>query len=123
MAIAILWQRIEGLIIFAVGLVLFWHWNDTMPWWTALLIFFAPDLTFGGYVLGPKVGALCYNAVHIYAFGVASLAIGLTIPIPMLLVAGALWLAHSGFDRMLGYGLKSTEGFSLTHLGRIGRQP
>lgn len=121
MAIAILWQRIEGLIIFVMGLGLFWHWNDTTPWWTVLLIFFAPDLTFGGYVFGPKVGALCYNAVHIYAFGVASLAVGVTMSIPLLQIAGALWLAHSGFDRMFGYGLKSQESFSLTHLGRLGR--
>lgn len=37
MAIAILWQRIEGLIIFVMGLGLFWHWNDTTPWWTVLI--------------------------------------------------------------------------------------
>jgi hypothetical protein len=96
---------------------------DGMPWWGALLIFFAPDLSFLGYLLGPGAGALCYNAVHIYAFGAASLAIGLIMPIPLLVVPGALWLAHSGFDRMLGYGLKSPEGFAFTHLGRIGKQP
>jgi hypothetical protein len=51
------------------------------------------------------------------------LAIGLLMPVPLLGVLGALWLAHSGFDRMLGYGLKSPEGFSFTHLGRIGKAP
>ncbi|WP_425033627.1 DUF4260 family protein [Pelagibacterium sp.] len=35
---------------------------------------------------------------------------------------GALWLAHCGLDRMLGYGLQSPEGFSITHLRRIGRE-
>jgi hypothetical protein len=120
---AVLWQRVEGSIIFAVGLVLFWHWNDTLPWWGALPIFFAPDLSFLGYLLGPKAGALCYNAVHIYAFGAASLAIGLIMPLPLLVVLGALWLAHAGLDRMLGYGLKLPEGFTFTHLGRIGNQP
>ena len=120
MARAVLWQRVEGVIIFAVGLVLFQHGNDAMPWWGALLIFFAPDLSFVGYLLGPRTGALCYNAVHIYALGAALLAIGLITPIPLLVVLGALWLAHSGFDRMLGYGLKSPEGFAFTHLGRIG---
>ena len=120
---AVLWQRVEGFIIFAVGVALFLHGNNAMPWWGALLIFFAPDLSFLGYLLGPRTGALCYNAVHIYAFGAASLAIGLIVPIPLLVVLGALWLAHSGFDRMLGYGLKSPEGFAFTHLGRIGKQP
>jgi Domain of unknown function (DUF4260) len=120
---AVLWQRFEGAIIFAVGLAFFWQGNDILPWWGSLLIFFTPDLSFLGYLLGPGTGAFLYNAVHIYAFGAAALAIGLMMPIPLLFVLGALWLAHSGFDRMLGYGLKSPEGFSFTHLGRIGRQP
>lgn len=113
---AVPWQRVEGLIIFTVGLALFWHWNDTMLWWGALLVFFAPDLSFLGYLLGPRTGAFCYNAVHIYAFGAASLAIGLMMPIPLLAVLGALWLAHSGFDGMLGYGLKSPKAFPLRTL-------
>jgi Domain of unknown function (DUF4260) len=119
---AVLWQRFEGLIILAVGLLLFWHWNETLPWWGAFLIFFAPDLSFLSYLSGPRVGAFCYNAVHIYAFGAALLAIGLLTPNPLFVLLGTLWLAHSGFDRMLGYGLKSPEGFSITHLGRIGKQ-
>ena len=118
---AVLWQRVEGGIIFAVGLAFFWHARDTLPWWGALLIFFAPDLSFFAYLLGPRIGAFCYNAVHIYAFGAVLLVIGLMMPIPLLAALGALWLAHSGFDRMLGYGLKSPEGFSFTHLGRIGK--
>jgi hypothetical protein len=32
-------------------------------------------------------------------------------------------VAHIGFDRMLGYGLKHASGFGDTHLGRIGRPP
>lgn len=38
-----------------------------------------------------------------------------------LLRAPDAGLAHAGFDRMLGYGLKSPEGFTVTHLGTIGR--
>lgn len=122
MAKAVLWQRAEGAILFIVGVALFWHLDPTIPWWGALLIFFAPDLTFLGYLLGPKIGAIGYNAVHIYAFGAALFAIGLIAPIPLLAAIGALWLAHSGFDRMFGYGLKSPDGFSITHLGPIGKQ-
>lgn len=107
----------------AVSLAFLWQMNDTVPWWGAVLIFFAPDLSFFGYLLGPRAGAFCYNAVHIYAFGAALLAIGWMMPSPIVAVLGALWLAHSGFDRMLGYGLKSQEGFAITHLGRIGKQP
>jgi hypothetical protein len=32
-----------------------------------------------------------------------------------------IWLAHIGFDRALGYGLKYVAGFASTHLGRIGK--
>lgn len=32
-----------------------------------------------------------------------------------------IWIAHIGFDRTLGYGLKYDSGFKFTHLGRIGR--
>ncbi|HUH49395.1 MAG TPA: DUF4260 domain-containing protein [Mycoplana sp.] len=120
---AVLWQRVEGSILLAVSLAFLWQMNDTLPWWGAVLIFFAPDLSFFGYLLGPRVGAFCYNTVHIYAFGAVLLAIGLMTAVPLLAVLGALWVAHSGFDRMLGYGLKSPEGFAITHLGRIGKQP
>jgi hypothetical protein len=30
---------------------------------------------------------------------------------------GIFWLAHIGFDRSLGYGLKYSSGFKHTHLG------
>jgi hypothetical protein len=118
---AVLWQRVEGLMILVVGLLLFRHGNTELPWWGAILIFFLPDLSFAGYAFGPKVGAFCYNAVHVYAFGAAFFAAGVLLSHPIFLSLGALWLAHSGFDRLLGYGLKAPEGFSFTHLGRIGQ--
>ena len=37
------------------------------------------------------------------------------------LALGLIWLAHIGFDRALGYGLKSASGFRDTHLGAPGR--
>ena len=117
----VVWQRVEGLIIFVVGLLLWWQGSPGMPWWEALLIFFAPDLSFIGYALGPKVGAVCYNVVHVYSFGAVFVAIGVFLTVPLYASLGTLWLAHCGFDRMFGYGLKLPEGFSFTHLGRIGK--
>jgi hypothetical protein len=49
------------------------------------------------------------------------IALGILQTEPWLLGLGALWLAHSGFDRLFGYGLKSPDSFSITHLGRIGK--
>lgn len=120
-AMAVTWQRFEGGLIFLSGLLIYLQASDLMPWWTAALVFFAPDLSFAGYALGARIGSLVYNTVHIYAFGAALIALGLFFASPMLVALGALWLAHSGFDRLLGYGLKSSEGFSFTHLGRIGK--
>lgn len=116
----VLWQRVEGGLLFATGILLFWRADDNFTWWQALMIFFTPDLSLLGYALGPKVGACCYNTLHLYASGAALLAAGLVWSIPDLAAIGALWLAHSGFDRMLGYGLKLPQGFTYTHLGIIG---
>ncbi|WP_206929260.1 DUF4260 domain-containing protein [Roseococcus thiosulfatophilus] len=118
---AINWQRAEGGLVLLCGLAIHLHQAEALPWWAALLIFFAPDLSIVGYAWGARVGAFLYNAVHIYAFGAAFLALGLVAATPILVTVGALCMAHAGFDRLLGYGLKSPEGFSFTHLGRIGK--
>ncbi|KAA9007955.1 DUF4260 family protein [Histidinibacterium aquaticum] len=114
------WQRAEGLLVFLGGLLIFWQTGSGLAWWAAVLLFFAPDLSFAGYLGGPKVGAALYNSVHIYGFGAGLLGLGVLAGMPVVAALGALWLAHSGFDRMLGYGLKLPEGFTATHLGRIG---
>lgn len=117
----VLWQRVEGGLLFATCILLFWRTGHDFSWWELLAIFFTPDLSILGYALGPRVGAYCYNSLHLYATGAALLAAGLIGSIPDLAAVGALWLAHSGVDRMLGYGLKLPQGFTFTHLGVIGR--
>lgn len=118
----IVWQRIEGALVFGAGIVLFGLAGADLPWWLALIVFFAPDLSFLGYGLGPRIGSWIYNFVHIYAFGAGLMAVGGVLALPMLMALGALWLAHSGFDRMFGYGLKAGTAFQDTHLGRIGKR-
>lgn len=118
----VVWQRVEGGLIFGAGLVSFALAGADLPWWAALLLFFAPDLSFFAYLLGPRLGAWGYNLVHVYAFGLVLVAIGGLMALPLIVALGALWLAHSGFDRMLGYGLKSETSFQDTHLGRIGKK-
>jgi hypothetical protein len=117
----IVWQRVEGLLVFVAGLVLYWQLGSDLPWWVTILAFFVPDLSFLGYTIGSRFGAALYNSVHLYAFGVVLMALGHVFTLPLVAALGTLWLAHSGFDRMFGYGLKSDEGFGITHLGRIGK--
>lgn len=83
--------------------------------------FLTPDLSFVGYLAGPKIGAVSYNCAHSFVGALSLLAAGVFLPVPVAVTAGIIWTAHIGFDRALGYGLKYSAGFGHTHLGPIGR--
>lgn len=118
---AVLWQRAEGALVLLGALaILTLDWQP-MTWWLALIVFFAPDLSFFAYLAGSRAGAAVYNTVHLYGFGLVVMAVGAVTDQPWITALGFLWLAHAGFDRMLGYGLKLASSFQDTHLGRIGR--
>lgn len=111
--------RVEGLCVLAVSLLAYAKFGS--GWGTFALFFFAPDLSFFGYLAGPKVGAVSYNFAHSVAGALAVLAMGALLQAPMAITAGFIWAAHIGFDRALGYGLKYSAGFGFTHLGLVGR--
>jgi len=111
--------RLEGLVLFAGMTALYALWAG--PWWLYAVLFFAPDLSFVAYLAGPKIGAWAYNAVHTTIVPMAMLTVGFGFAPPLVLSLALIWLAHIGFDRALGYGLKYSAGFGFTHLGRIGR--
>lgn len=115
------WLRLEGAALFIAGIVGYRHFQpDT--WLPLLAGFFAPDVSLLGYLAGPKVGALVYNIGHSTVLPLVLLGAGLTLPLPVGTIAACVWLAHIGFDRMLGYGLKLAQGFGYTHLGEIGKK-
>jgi len=111
--------RLEGLMLFAGMTALYALWAG--PWWLYAVLFFAPDLSFAAYLAGPKIGAWVYNAVHATIIPLGLLTAGFGFAPPLVLSLALIWLAHIGFDRALGYGLKYSAGFGFTHLGRIGR--
>ena len=113
------WLRAEGIATFAAGLAGFLYLG--LPWWAFLLLLIAPDVSMVGYLRGPRLGAIVYNLAHDLATGVAVAGVGLAIGSVPLAAAGAILVAHSGMDRMVGYGLKLPSSFRDTHLGRIGR--
>ena len=78
--------------------------------------------TFAGYLGGSRIGAIVYNAAHSYMMPMTLMTIGFVMAQPLVLSLAIIWLAHIGFDRALGYGLKYAAGFGFTHLGRIGNQ-
>lgn len=111
--------RLEGLCVLVASSLAFSRLG--YGWSTFAIFFLTPDVSFLGYLAGSRVGAISYNAAHSYVGAIACVVIGLALSMPTFLCAGAIWCAHIGFDRALGYGLKYSEGFSFTHLGRIGR--
>ena len=73
------------------------------------LLILAPDLSMLGYLAGPRVGAIAYNALHI-------LIVRCCWRLPdmachSLTCGGLIWIAHIAIDRALGYGLKLSTGF------------
>src|ERR1700726_2775879 len=111
--------RLEGLTLFAGMTMLYAVWDGS--WWIYAILFLAPDLSFLGYLAGPRLGAIVYNAAHSYMAPMALMTTGFALSSPLVLSIAMIWLAHIGIDRTLGYGLKYFAGFGFTHLGRIGK--
>lgn len=82
-----------------------------------VLPFLAPDLSFLAYLAGAPVGAAACNAVHSHVAPLALAAWALVSERPA--TVALIWMAHIGFDRLLGYGLKYSTAFRDTHLGQL----
>lgn len=118
-------QRLENGAVAVAALVLAVAWYPSW-WWVLIAAFLLFDLSMLGYVRSPVAGAACYNAVHTYLWpAVLAIVAALTATsLPSVATAAGVgacaWAFHVGVDRMLGYGLKLPDGFTHTHLGRIG---
>jgi len=111
--------RIEGLTLFAGMTLLYGVWGGS--WWIYAVLFFVPDISFLAYLGGPRAGAAAYNALHTYMPSLILSVVGFALALPLTLSIAMIWMAHIGFDRALGLGLKYEAGFGFTHLGRIGK--
>ena len=111
--------RLEGLCVLAAAV--FAYSKFGAGWGVFFACFLLPDVSFLGYLAGPRFGALAYNTAHSYIGAVVCLAFSLASSSQLALAAGLIWCAHIGFDRALGYGLKYSQGFGYTHLGLIGK--
>jgi hypothetical protein len=111
--------RAEGAAVFLLGALAAYVLGG-LAWWLVVLVLLAPDIGIAGYALGPRRGATLYNALHTYAGPTLLGLVALLASESALGAVAALWAAHIGFDRALGYGLK-LGSFGETHLGRIGR--
>lgn len=87
-------------------------------WWY-ILLFFAPDISMLGYLFGKKTGAIVYNIFHHKLNAAIILVLGIISHNNYLLLSGAILFGHSAFDRIMGYGLKTFDGFKFSHLGNL----
>ena len=109
--------HIEGAAILIAACVFYQHLRASWLWFA--LLFLVPDISMVGYLADRRIGAMIYNFVHTY-----------TVPIILLMTLWfsgqasylwlvVIWIAHIGFDRLLGFGLKYETAFRDTHLQRV----
>lgn len=90
-------------------------------WGLYLSLFFVPDVSFILYVITKKAGAIAYNIFHHKGVMALAILLGLLIKNNIVIEVGLIFMAHSCFDRIAGYGLKYLDSFDHTHLGWIGK--
>ena len=113
------WLRIEGAAFLVAGAAAYLALGGPWPLLVPLVLLI--DASMAGYLAGPRVGAIVYNLAHNQATALLVLGAGALIGSGPLLLAGTVLVAHSGMDRLAGYGLKYPTSFGDTHLGRIGK--
>ena len=112
--------RLEGLALF-IGMTLLYYGLGRDRGGSMPSCSWRPISALRPISSGPRSGAIVYNAAHSYLAPMAMMTGGFATASPLVLSIAMIWLAHIGFDRALGYGLKYAAGFGFTHLGRIGK--
>ena len=112
--------RLEGLAVAALTFVVYAHIGAN--WWLFAALWIAPDLSMLGYLHSPCWGARIYNAAHTYVVPSILTFFALLFGVKSQLPIALIWINHIGIDRLLGYGLKYSNGFGWTHLGRLGKK-
>lgn len=112
--------RLEALVTLVLSVLLYRYFS--FSWGDFAWFFLVPDLALLGYLHGPVTGAALYNISHSMLGAITAGILGLLSGSDVLIQGALIWAAHIGFDRALGYGLKYSQGFRYTHLGRIGKE-
>ena len=92
-----------------------------LPWWWFVVFLLLPDISMIGYVFNPKVGAFTYNLLHHRLVATLIAIYAIIIGNEYWQFAAIILFAHISLDRVFGYGLKYSDSFNNTHLGKIGK--
>jgi Domain of unknown function (DUF4260) len=109
--------RAEGWVILTVSFAAYRQLDGN--WVLFFLLFLWPDLFMLGYLVNARLGAALYNLVHTEIGPVYLGSIAVFEHWHNTLLFAIIWIAHIGFDRTLGYGLKYSTFFKDTHLQRV----
>ena len=116
----VLLLRLEGILVLVAAV--FGYSLLSASWWLFLALLLVPDVFMLGYLAGPRLGALLYNAGHTYAVPILLGAVAVGLGSAFVGALALIWTAHIGMDRALGYGLKHPSGFHDTHLSHSGSE-
>ncbi|MBK9492511.1 MAG: DUF4260 domain-containing protein [Haliscomenobacter sp.] len=105
-------------LLFLFSMVYFQFFQGN--WGLFLGLFFAPDLAFLLFLFSQN-GAIGYNVLHHKGVMAMLMLLGYFLQNDALIKVGLIFMAHSSFDRVAGYGLKYLDSFDHTHLGWIGK--
>ncbi len=112
--------HLDGLALLALAIVTYSVAGGS--WWLFLALLLAPDLFMLGYLAGPRIGSIVYNAGHGLVWPVVLVSAGLlgaTAPAEsVVLHVGIIWAAHIGIDRACGFGYKYPTRLNDTDIGR-----
>lgn len=109
------WLRLEGLAMLIAATSIYGHMQ--FSWMFFALLFLVPDVSMAGYFINRRLGADIYNIGHSYISVLLVAGLGFLLKQDTILAISIIWLAHIGFDRVVGYGLKYGDDFKHTHLG------
>ena len=113
------WLPLEGAVLLAGSLIA--YSATRQPWWLVPLAILLPDLLMAGYLRSTRLGAQSCNIAHSTLLPATLVGLGRWPGQPLIAASGLIWLAHVGFDRLLGYGLKYGDHFQHTPLDHLGR--
>jgi len=112
--------KLEALGLLTLFTAIYFHLYPG-SWGFYLALFFVPDISFILFVVTRKLGAIAYNVFHHQGLLASVFMLGYFLQNDLVMKIGLIFLAHSTFDRVAGYGLKYLDNFDHTHLGWIGK--